>query len=406
MRPISRLIATFLAVVFSLTGFPSFAATKDATKPQIDLLSNAPSDAVFEAFIRLCQDVDILKSAPSRGKCAKAAYEARNIWPAMVGTAGCSDNSKKSVIDIAKCEEARYTLETQQAKTEAESKKTKALEAENTEQLKTTNRSGQAGSVDPNLRVEKNQLWSLPMISACLATLLSLVIATILFYNSNALRKEIVVLKKERDSLVQTITDRDAEIQGLKSNIQTTAEKTRIALESIARSPSDSEQEKPVIQTGTHNSAEAFASAAARRDASSIGSLGRPSPQAYQHVLVETFKSLSGRGVQLPKGREFEAFVAAISDEQVSRFVTDQGPRIHRLLDSNGASTASNPTLVAMAWPGGLWLIFPFPFAERTGMYRRWFDGFDDSKSMTALRPAIGKDNGGVVEPTSKGQLA
>ena len=403
MRLIRQLLTIFFALAFFLTGYPSFAQTSVATKTHSDPLSVAPNDAVFEAFIRLCQNKDVLRDSTSRGKCAKAAYEARKIWPAIVGAAGCSDKSNKSVIEIERCEEARHTLEAQ-ASSEAEKQKTKALEAQIAEQLKQTGAAHNTGSVARNGSGDESKVWSLPMISACLATLLSLVIATILFFNSNDLRKSVVALKNERSDLVKSVTSRDTEIAALKLYIQTTAEKTRTVLASLARAPSDGEPEKPAIQNGTRNSAEVFA--AAQRDASTVASLGRPSTQSYQHALVETFMSLSGRGVQLPKGREFETLVAAISDDQVARFVTDQGPRIHRLLDSNGASTTSNPTLFAIALSGGLWLVFPFPFAERTGMYRRWYDGFDDSKSMTALRPAIARDNGGVLEPTTKGQLA
>lgn len=377
-------------------------------------LDGGKSKSEVELAIDDCKTKHSTENKAKRSACAKAVYFKFDLANDLKKDTECWPADEKKLLTISKCESLRFELQ----KTAGFDKPNTALAV--TDVLLTGNTStvgslpsttsNTGGPIEialatkgvPPVDAKSSSFsWSSGSFIALILTVLALVFAIgIIFY----------LLARHRTEIGELETAAKADNKRLQSDIDSLNKKLSATQTSLAQSQALRKSEM-AAQRSSSGSTEDDQLTYTRPDvkAQELQAPANPSHSSnldFEKALGAAFRSLIGRNSPLPSGREFERVLAYVEDKQVAKTLEERGQRGYRLLDSSGATNNLNPALFALQGGDDDWLIYPMPFAERTGMYRRWFDGFDDSKSMTAVRPAHGIDRGDGIELTSKGQFA
>lgn len=366
--------------------------------------------------VKLCQSKFAKESQiPLRSICVQKAYKSGGVWSTLKENKQCLPQGT-TILTVKGCETAREELSKfapqvdTKSSTPATSDLLNATKAGDQGVNVATTTIGTASSSvlalpstveSPAAVKQSNGLWSSGTFIALVITVLALVIAIgIIFY----------LLVRHRNEVDEFELAADAQNKRLQSDIDKLKEKLSATQANFEQSQALRKSElaaQRIVSRSTEDDRLPYTRQEVQApELQAPNNLALSSKLDFEEALSAAFRVLISRNAPLPSGREFERLLANVDDKQVVKALEERGLRSYRLLDSSGATNNLNPTLFALQGNADEWLIYPMPFAERTGMYRRWFDGFDDSKSMAAIRPAHGIDRGGAIELTSKGQLA
>ncbi len=386
-----RLIAHIVAAAALLGGASSALAQGAAT-----------SGSDITAKVDVCK-TDRRKT--ERSECVKDVYVQAKLWPQLEASSGCFIKNSK-LLDIEQCEHNRRAF------SPPDPQVTPSARGSSTGTLLTPKASlivpsGGDATLAADGREPVPQPPKTP--SAGDGFLAWIVVALLLLIGAGGM---FLLLRKHKAD-VKTIKEEFAsENKGLDDKCEALAREMKQLKAAFSASQPSLEQRISDLESERRRQSTASSAPAATRSPqashSQPASGGSPSLtlEAFQGALTLAFRALVDRNSPLPSGREYDRLLAAIDDKQVKAFVEARGLSRCRFLDGNGVANSLNPTLFAIQIDATEWFIFPMPFAERTAMYRQWFDGFDESKSMIALFPAKGRDVGGAIKQTLKGQLA
>lgn len=349
-----------------------------------------------------------------RSECAKAVYLASELAAELKKDPECWPANNAGLLKISKCELVRLDLQKTAllVKPVAALAVTGGLLTENTSPVRslpsgtsTTNTAGDATVISkidlPVAAKSTAGVWSSGSLFALVTAILGLVVA---------LGTSLYLLARRKAEVKELAIAKDAQRQTFLSEIKF-LEKELLSTKDKYEKSQALRKSEHVARHNLNQSAVDDRSTFTRHDVRALKPQEPPrsvlpSKLDFEEAFSSAFRTLNSRNAPLPSGRELERVLANIENKQVSKILEERGLCGYQLLDSSGATSNLNPALFALQGNGDEWLIYPMPFAERTGMYRRWFEGFDDSKSMTTVRPACGTDRGGSIELTSKGQLA
>ena len=372
------------------------------------------SKSEVELAVNDCKTMHSAENKEKLSACAKDVYIKFGLDTELKKDRECWPADEKKLLTISKCESARFEFQ----KIAGLDKPTTALAVTGTlltgntstveSLLGATSKTDARSDVTLNTKADRpvdakssSGIWSSGIFIALVITGLALIIAiAIILY----------LLVRHKTEVNEFEIAANGHIQGLQSDIDALKKKLSATQASFEQSQALRKSEM-AAQRIVNKSTEDIRLKYTRQNVEALESQvpnnrTLSSKGDFEEALSAAFRVLIGRNAPLPSGREFERVLANVEDKQVAKTLKERGLRGYRLLDSSGATNNLNPALFALQGSSDEWLIYPMPFAERTGMYGRWFDGFDNSKSMTAVRPAYGTDRGGAIELTSKGQLA